>query len=314
MRKTKPGEHEPEPLGQVHRLGPHHARGLERLAGLTVSTRQGDAFDFFHLDVELNCGDARIDLPDGPATLTLRLCHVDLRRANCSHIAKRRYETYVRADQARIVAETSRAKTGKVSGEMSVEVGARASGLLGRIGAKALASREAATTEREASRFVRKIDLIRTDGPDRWQVGHPRHGDARRDDGRLAGSYFGEDREKNGEPKPLCVLRRDRGREAVEVILRASAPISQLVLDPGDAGLPPHVRGGMTNDLRRKGAQALKAHEKALIELRCRIAGMVAAKDLQARAGDRLGAAPDDAILIGVAGLVLPASEGGGRR
>jgi hypothetical protein len=178
--------------------------------------------------------------------------------------------------------------------------------------AKASASRGVTTTEAETSRFVRKVDLIRTDGPDRWQVGHPRLGDARREDGRLAGSYFGEDREKNGEPKPLCVLQRDRGREAVEVTVRVSAPVSQIMLEPAEAGLSPLVRGEMVHSLRSRGSQALRAHDKGLRELRRRISGMVAAKDLQARTDSRLGVSADDVVLISVAGLVLPQGQGGG--
>jgi hypothetical protein len=55
MPKPKPTEIDQQTVRVVHHIGPHHAEGLERLAGITVSARQGDEFDFIHLDVELNC-------------------------------------------------------------------------------------------------------------------------------------------------------------------------------------------------------------------------------------------------------------------
>src|SRR4029077_20569753 len=82
-------------VGTVQKLGPIHARGLDRLVGIISNIRQGEPFDSMSLDLDLSCGIAPLRIADQNFDLGLRACFVSLALENCEVQPNSRYEHWL---------------------------------------------------------------------------------------------------------------------------------------------------------------------------------------------------------------------------
>lgn len=294
----------------IERVGPFHGYGLDALAGLSLAARQGDNWDYVRLDFELSCGTAPLRLPQIITQVSLRTCFVELRRENCDLIPHKRYEHFLVEGDLKITREASVAKGSTFQAEAELGAEAKVSllkataALFGKVRGQAKGGRTSDEKTSETSRP--RVELIVTAGQDRWRIGDPVRGDARRADGKLSGSYFGEDRASDGEAKPLCVIARRGKDRIVEATVIATAPVSQLIIEAAQG--PPST--GIVSALRKKAGKATKAHAAALQELRGRMAGVVVGTALKALAPPKEISVPDGCLIIGLATLRLSGTVG----
>lgn len=306
-----------EPVQRVERLekvGPTHAKELQHLVGIGMSIRQGEPCSAMRLDFELSCGTARLRVFEQDLEITLRLCHVSLERVNCevephSHYEYRLSDGTFQSDRT----ETQTSERSRVFGG-ALEAGLGANPVGPTFGGKMKAffrgARQSKEQRQETVRHQPRVDLIVTAGQDRWQVGDALSGDARRADGRLLGSYFGEGRDDEGDARPLCILARTEATRVVEITVAATVPVGHLSVAIADSSL----RDEVVTVARRASAKAKKEHATNRAELRSRVAGMVAGKALE-EAQRQVGlAVPDGECIVALQTLVvLPASELFGR-
>jgi hypothetical protein len=298
----------------VQRVGPTHAQELRNLVGINANVRQGEPCGAMRLDFEMSCGEAPIRIGNQDFRLSLRTCFVTVLRANCEIRVGSLYEHWLETgaytssaterEAAESQSERGLSATAAVGGNANLSLTAKlAAGFS--FGRKNKKRRSTEITNQQKNR----IELIAANGQDRWQVGSSILGDARRADGLLMGAYFTEQRSKDGDPRPLCIIERAKPSESVEIKITTSAALGSLVVRStlGEPALgrvkDAHVQ------LRRRGAAAAKAHTAAEAALRAQIAGLVVGKALrnaQLHAGAQLG---EGVFLIAQQTLIIEGSD-----
>ena len=293
----------------IERVGPNHLPGFEHLAGLNLSARQGDTFEYFRVDFELNCGSASFQVENGIMQVSLRTCHVQLRRDNCDVVPATAYEFFI--GEAEVDRRSTHTASSDLTGMVEGEVGASLDQSMVPSGmAKGRASGSARQTlATQTSVTVRtRSDLIVTSGQDRWRVGDPVTGDPRRLDKRLTGSYFVERTRSGGEPVPLCALKRRQANSDAIVTICVSAPLGQMIVeDQGNANKSADRRSrSHVEDNLTAGSRAVNvSHTKELLPLRARVAGLVLGKNLRKRQIESELAPPSGEVLISATSLVV---------
>jgi hypothetical protein len=274
------------------RLGPTHARGLERLVGINSNIRQGEPLDDIRLDFDLSCGIAPLRIGNHDFQMGLRTCFVSLHLQNCEVHVGSRYEYWL--DFGAIKTSATQRTTSAISKNAGVSVEASAEALRGiaaiaaKLGLGASWKRD--TKSEAVTKQSMRVELVVTSGQDRWRVGDLTRGDARRPDGILSGDYFLEERTKDGETLPLCRLRWLNHADPMHVTISVTAAFGSVLIFDSD---PVKNHGdALTDDTRaqmkRRSAKAESDHEALL---RAHVAGLVAAKRLrnaQTRAADDL--------------------------
>lgn len=297
---------------KVERAGPTHARELHSLAGLALSIRQGEPCSGMRLDFELSCGTARIRACDHDLDVTLRLCHVNLERQNCEVQPHSMYEFrlsdgHFEADQtATSISEKSR----DAAFNLEASLGAAPAGpsMAAKIGALWKRGSKRANKQQDTTRRQTRIDLIVTSGQDRWQVGDARLGDARQEGGQLLGSYFGEHRDSDGDPRPLCVVVRNDPTSIVELTVAVTVPLGHLSVTIGGDKAADELKSVTLSGVRRSSAKATREHAGRRGELRSRVAGLVAAKALAESQRQACLPVPDGECIIALQSVFVAAS------
>lgn len=316
-RTSKSRAKGPEDTGTVSRVekvGPIHARGLRDLAGLGINIRQGEPYDRMRVDFELSCGSASLRVGAEDYVLSLRMCHVRLEQENGQIIPLSRYEHRL----GRGSFEVSGTET--QSSSLTREVGF---GIEGSVDASPMAPKLTAWVKghfkrgtskderkQEVVRRQARTDLVVTSGQDRWQVGDPVRGDARRHDTRLLGTYFGEEQDEAGEPKPLCLVSRITSTSPLLLTASASVTFGQMIVERNARPADEAARKRAEAALRPSSGRAVREHAAAKTELRSRLAGLVVAQalgDAQRQAGLPLA---DGEVMIAAQSLgVSPSQE-----
>lgn len=276
----------------VSKLGPTHARGFDHLVGLNADIRQGEPSDNMRIDFELSCGVAPVALRQVGFEVALRTCFVSLDRRNSEILVGSAYESWL--GRGTFKASESQRTSLKRGHEASINLGAEVdpTSLIARVKAKLRlgASRKRATMSEAITRQDTRVGLVVTHGQDRWRIGDPLRGDARRPDGILSGAYFREERTKDGDPVPLCRLATSDKTLPVQLTISATAFSGSLLVFKDGAALSAHTKDHrqVLAILTRRARQAQVSHGELL---KAYIAGLVAAKklhDAQARAGAAL--------------------------
>ncbi|UMY19999.1 hypothetical protein MMB17_02910 [Methylobacterium organophilum] len=312
-KKRLDSEDSIETVSIVKKIGPTYAKGLHHLAGLGLGIRQGESYARMRLDFELNCGTAAFQSNGRDFGISLRVCHISLSRKNCEVEVRSRYEHSLVNGSFEISGTEVRSSEQLRDRNLNVEGGLNASAISPALFAKIAGGfrwgKKKNEKLQETSRRQVRIDLISTFGHDRWRVGDPRLGDARRTDGKLAGTYFGEERDSDGEPRPLCIVSRQDPTLPVQVTISVSAPIGQVVIECADEPASASERSATEAALRARSLRAQKEHATAQSELQSRVAGLTLGKaiaEAQREAGLQL---PDGEFLIArqTLSLVRPA-------
>lgn len=311
-RKRASGDRPVDCISEVARVGPTYARGLHHLAAPGLGIRQGEPYGRVRLDFELSCGTATVRADGRDFGISLRTCHVGLERENCEVELRSRYEhSLVKGSfeaSGTEIQSSERLTDLGIGLEAGLHATAAPATAFGSLVGKLSWGRKKKEQRQETARRQQRVDLVSTFGHDRWRVGDPRHGDARRGDGKLAGTYFVEERDADGEPLPLCVVTRSDPGSPVLVGISVSAPIGQVHIERDGAPANADDRRGVEASLRHKSARARRAHADAQAALRGRIAGLTLGKAL-AEAQREVGLpVPDGEFLIAQATLHLSAS------
>lgn len=299
---------------RTERIGPTYAKGLHHLAGIGMGVRQGEPFDGMRLDFELSCGTAALRVDGQDFGISLLNCHVGLDRRNCDVKAYSRYEHRLVKGSFEASGTETHSSDRHLGVSIEAEAGLSANpvsaptGALGRLKGRLGWGKDKKEQRQETVRRQPRVDLVATFGHDRWRVGDARLGDARRSDGKLAGTYFVEEQDGDGEPKPLCVLGRVDASADVDVTVSVSAPISQVVVESADRRVSAEERAGVEESLQQRSTRAHKKHAATQTDLRGRIAGLTLGKalaDAQREAGFPV---PDGEFLIARQTLCMPSS------
>lgn len=304
------------PVVSVEKVGPTYTRGLHHLAGVGSGVRQGEPFDGMRLDFELSCGTAALRVDGCDFGISLLNCYVGLARKNCEVKPYSRYEHRLAKgsfeasgtetlDSGRNLAVGVDAEVGVSANPMAAPAGA-----LGRLKGRFGWGREKKERRQETVRRQPRVDLVATFGHDRWRVGDASLGDARRGDGKLAGTYFVEERDGDGEPKPLCVLRRLDASSPVEVTVSVSAPATQISIERADRRATAEEREDVEVLMRQGSARAHRRHAAAQANLRGRIAGLALGKALAEVQREAGLCVPDGEFLIARQTLCISAPPG----
>lgn len=293
----------------VRKIGPTHARGFDRLVGLSANIRQGEPPDDMRLDFELSCGMAPLVVGKKSFEMGLRTCLVSLDRENSEILVGSAYESWL--ERGKFKASESQRSSSQRSHEASINLGAEvdSTSLLARLATKLRlgASRKRATTSEAVTKQDTRVELIVTSGQDCWRVGDPLRGDARRSDRILSGAYFREEKTKDGDPLPLCRLATSDEKLPMQLTIAATASFGSLLVFKDGAALSAHTKdhSQAVTILKRRAREAHASHGELL---KAYIAGLVTAKklhDAQVRAGAALR---DNEFLI--AQLTLHVSSG----
>lgn len=236
------------------------------------------------VDFELSCGTAALRIAGRDYAISMRACHVALELENCEVATHSRYEHRLGKGSFEIsgteTLSSGRERDAGIGIEAAVDANPVKPSLIGRLTGRLKSSSRRNEERKDVVRREPVVDLIVTSGQDRWQVGDPARGDARRDDGRLQGTYFGEERDKDGEVRELCVI--ERGDASLPVVLTAtvSASFAHVLVHGPDGPVPEADRMGAETALRQRSSKAAKEHTAAKADLRARVAGLVMAKAL----------------------------------
>jgi len=274
-------------VAYVEKTPSTHAKGMRDLVGIGINVRQGEPTTAMRVDFELNCGTSSLLINGGNFVVSLRTCFVVLGLANCEIQPQTRYESRLMIGSVEATATETRERSddGEIGGgvDASVEVDGGGS-LLPRVGLLLRASkkRKATNTAQETLKRQPRIDLVVTAGQDRWQVGDPRHGDARRGDGRLLGSYFGEERDREGEAKPLCVIAASDPASTSTMTASAVIRVGQLQIHLGNELATYEQREDVEAAFRERGRRVAAQHRRREKDLRACMAGLVLAKAMHA--------------------------------
>jgi hypothetical protein len=284
----------------VHKIGPTHAHGLDRLVGLNANIRQGEPLNDMRLDFELSCSIAPISFGENAYEMALRTCFVSLDRKNCEVQVGTAYESWLERGAFKV--SESRVTSSQRSNEANAGVGAEidSMNLLARMAAKFRfgVARKHDTTSKAIAKQDLRTELVITSGQDRWRIGDLIRGDPRRADRILSGAYFREEITSDGDPVPLCRLFLSDERSPMQVTISATASFGSLLIFKEGAVLSAKTKERSQTEavLRRRSRQAEAVHGELL---RAYIAGLVAAKklhDAQVRAG---AAIAENEFLIG---------------
>ena len=178
--------------------------------------------------------------------------------------------------------------------------------LLGRLSAHYKRSTNKGEERKETVRREPIIDLIATSGQDRWQIGDPLRGDARRGDGRLQGTYFGEERAKDGEVKELCIISRENPALPVVLTASVSASFGHVTMFGQNGPADDAGRKAGEATVRQRSSKAGREHSVAKTELRARVAGLVVAKALGESQRDAGFPVAEGEFLIAVQSIAVP--------
>lgn len=269
---------------RVEKAGPTHARGLQYLAGLGINVRQGEPCDAMRVDFELSCGSSLLRIGSDDYVVQLRTCHVQLQLENCAVVPQSRYEHRLGKGSFEVSGTEAQTRGIEHDAGFGIEAALDANVATPSLFAKVRAglkrnSRKSSKSE-ETVRSHSVTDLVVTSGQDRWQVGDPVRGDARRRDGKLLGTYFGEERDRDGEPRPLCVVARMDPAAPVLLTVSASASLAHLLIERADQHSADVDRKEAAATLKPVSAKAMKEHGAAKAGLRSKVAGLVMAKAL----------------------------------
>ena len=272
-------------VARVEKTPPTHAKGMRDLLGISMNVRQGEAFRAMRLDFELNCGTASLRINGGDFVVSLKTCFVSLDLEGCEIRPHSRYEHRLAVGTVESTAtETRDLRNSREVGagvEASVD-GRTLSNLAGRIWGRANRTKKVDDKSQEIVKRQPRIDLVVAAGQDRWQVGDSINGDVRRTDGRLFGTYFGEEREDDGTQKALCEIA---GADLVEAsLIRASALVrlGQVLVHLGTEVASDPQREDLDAEMGKRGRQVHAIHRQAEADLRARVAGLVLAKGIHA--------------------------------
>jgi hypothetical protein len=299
---------------RTERIGPTYAKGLHHLAGIGMGVRQGEPFDGMRLDFELSCGTAALRVDGRDFGISLLNCHVGLDRRNCDVKAYSRYEHRLVKGSFEASGTETQSSDRHLAMSIEAEAGLSANpvlaptGALGRFKGRFGWGKGKKEQRQETVRRQPRVDLVATFGHDRWRVGDARLGDARRSDGKLAGTYFVEEQDGDGEPKPLCVVGRVDASTDVQVTISVSAPLTQVFVEAAGQQVSVEERAGVEESLQQRSTRAQKRHATAQADLRGRIAGFALGKalaDAQREAGFPV---PDGEFLIARQTLCMPTS------
>ncbi|WP_312886073.1 hypothetical protein [Methylorubrum rhodinum] len=275
-----------------------------------MNIRQGEPYDAMRVDFELSCGTAALRIAGRDYIISMRACHVALERENCEVATHSRYEHRLGKGSFEIsgteTLSSGRERDAGIGIEASVDANPFKPSFIGRLTGRYKRSARRNEERKDVVRREPVVDLIVTSGQDRWQVGDPARGDARRDDGRLQGTYFGEERDKDGEVRELCVVAR--GSASLPVVLTATVSASfGHVFVHGPAGPVEEAdRTGAEAALRQRSSKAAREHSAAKVDLRARVAGLVMAKALGEAQRDAGFPVADGEFLIAVQSLAVP--------
>ena len=279
-----------------------HAEGMRELVGVSSDIRQGDPFGAMRLDFELSFGTAIVRVDEGDFSIAVRVGQVALRLRNCSIRPQSTYEKRLAEGEVAI----RRIETIDRSSGRETSVGAHAeggagsgTGLTGRLGLTVgfRGRKKVANDAKETLDRRPRLDLVVTAGQDRWQIGHPRFSDARREDGRLQGTYFNEDRDENGDPRPLCTIVGDRPDAPAEVVISALVRSGQIIVSLAGEATGIEQLADVEAALRKRGVRAARTHERKAADLRSRMAGLVLAKEMLNEQKSRLDLSGADILL-----------------
>lgn len=277
---------EQDTIARVEKTPPSHAKGMRELVGIGIGVRQGEPYGAMRVDFELNCGTASLRINGGEFVVSMRTCFVVLELENCEILPHSRYEHRLASGTVEATETETRDRSDSREGGIGADAGVEASpktGLLAKLSLSGNAKRtkKIKDSTQEVVKRQPRMDLVVAAGQDRWQVGDPRVGDARRPDGRLIGSYFGEDRDEAGEPRALCVVAG--GSESTST-MTASVVVrfGQLMVHLGTEPVEESQREDLDSELKKRGRQVAAAHRAHADDLRTRIAGLVLAKAMHA--------------------------------
>jgi hypothetical protein len=221
---------------RIEKRGPIHAEGLDRLVGLNATIRAGREANTMQLDLELSCGFAPVQISGLHFDMALRTCFVSLVCTNCDIVAHSRYEYWLNSGSLKAV-RVERDTTGRRrNSDIGFEAALGSTKMMARLFTKLGWGRSSSQSTATGSITQRntRIDLIATSGQGRWRVGDASKGDARRDDGLLSGSYFGETK-GGARKKPICNLEHFDRNSPAGITIRVTAPIESLVYLPSDS-------------------------------------------------------------------------------
>ncbi|WP_454654953.1 hypothetical protein [Bosea beijingensis] len=285
--------------GSLVRIGPHHAKGFDKLIGLNANFRQGFSLERFELDLELSCGFAVFSNQSRRVSLHIKNCYVNLALDNCSIVAGTRYEHVLSAGSYTEASSESSKANSNIGAGVDASIGASAAGGLG---AKITGFFKFGQTQsKENSSIVKadhRVELIATSGQDRWRVGDEEKGDARQPDGLLSGSYFSE-RGSKGDPAPLCVISADNDVRRLQIRVTASVPMTSLVVRENQ--LKSEADSGLKKQFNKRSKQVMSDHEA---ELRARVSGLSVAKAIKKRQSDSGILSDGDEILMSVQTII----------
>ncbi|ACB81860.1 hypothetical protein Mpop_3716 [Methylorubrum populi BJ001] len=297
-------------VSRVEKVGPTHARGLHHLAGVGVNIRQGEPCNAMRVDFELSCGTAALRIAGRDYAISMRACHVALERENCEVATHSRYEHRLGKGSFEIsgteTLSSGRERDAGIGIEASVDANPVKPSLIGLIAGRYKRSDKRNEEKKDVVRREPVVDLIVTSGQDRWQVGDPARGDARRDDGRLQGTYFGEERGKDGEVRELCVVGRVDASQPVVLTATVSASFGHVLVRGPDGPVAEADRTSAEATLRQRSSKAAREHVSAKADLRARVAGLVMAKALGEAQRDAGFPVADGEFLIAVQSLAVP--------
>ncbi|CAO4173253.1 hypothetical protein EEDFHM_02254 [Methylorubrum populi] len=262
------------------------------------------------VDFELSCGSTALRIGGEDYTVSLRVCHVSLERENCEVAPHSRYEHRLGKGSFEVSGTETHSSGKSREGGVGIDVAADASpikpSLIGRLAGRYKRSARKGEEHQEVVRREPIVDLISTSGQDRWQVGDPMHADARRNDGKLQGTYFGEERDKDGEVRELCVI--GRGCSTLPVVLTAtvSASFGHVVVHRHEGQADAEDRIDVEATLRQRSTKAAKSHAVTKADLKARVAGLVMAKALNEAQREAGFPVAEGEFLIAAHSLAIP--------
>ncbi|WP_311274920.1 hypothetical protein [Methylobacterium sp. WCS2018Hpa-22] len=265
------------------------------------------------VDFELSCGTSLLRIGGDDYEIQLRTCHVQLQLENCAVLPQSRYEHRLGKGSFEVSGTEAQSRGVEHDAGLGIEGSLGASVTTPSAFAKLTArfkraSRKSLKSE-ETVRSQSVTDLVVTSGQDRWQVGDPVRGDARRRDGRLLGTYFGEERDRDGDPKPLCVVGRTDPAAPVIITVSASASLGHVLIERADRQSGEVDRKEAGAALKPMSSRAVKEHSVAKAGLRNRVAGLVMAKALGESQRQAGFAVADGEFMIALQSLGLPAAQ-----